>query len=152
MHAVQSSAWRYPQPLLEVCLEYVLNPIPVLSWEKLETRQNGQRVLGTLLSTVLLLRLWLVTNGGALCAPSPESSRLPSTSVPQFPLGCLLHTSSQPTPKPFFSRPQFFSPYLCLSIPLSIEKKKSIHRAIRFANERAGNREQREPEPKREQV
>ena len=80
--------------------------------------------------------------------PLMLSSTLP-TSLPRLLPAPLL---SAPSP------PLFLSHILC-TLSLSLypglslkKKKKSIHRAIRFANERAGNGEQREPEPKREQV
>lgn len=72
----------------------------------------------------------------------------------RFPTPSLYLTLSHPLPvhfHPTFSLPQFL-PHLFVSPQHLSFLKKSIERAIRFANERAENREQREPEPKREQV
>lgn len=70
---------------------------------------------------------------------SPPHPPFPAHSHPHFPLPHFL--------PPIFVSPCHLSPSLSLSLFF-----KSIYRAIRFANERAGNWEQREPEPKREQV
>lgn len=101
---------------------YVLNPIPHLVLG--ETKWKGQRALGTVLSTVPLPRPWLVAEVGVLCALLPESSRLPSTSFPPFPMGCLLHPPFQPAPKPVFSHPHFFLPPIFVSPSCSLLKKK----------------------------
>lgn len=107
--------------------------------------------------TAPLLGSWLVTQG------DPAEERCPRLAVTVLCCSCLLfhHCPSicpLPTPFPATPTPTFSLPHSLLPIFVSPScslfkgKKKSIHRAIRFANERAGNWEQREPEPKREQV